>query len=95
MPSNKPNPAGLAREAGRLLELESQVKKFASKLAKSPAFAARFDEAVRKKETKLIKQLAKEGGIEKTVTIEEINPDAKITVKFCWFGACLSVTISW
>ena len=95
MPYNKPNPTRLAKEASHLLELQSQVQKFVSKLAKSKTFAVRFDEAVRNEDTKLIKQLAKEGGITKQIEIEELDSDMMIRIKACGFGVCVTITIRW
>ena len=95
MPSNKPNPTGLAKAASRLLEVQSEVEKFLSKIVKSKDFAVRFDEAVRNEDRKLIKQLAKEGGITKRIEIEELDPDQKVRIRICVLTFCHTFVIGW
>jgi hypothetical protein len=95
------NPTGLMKAAGSTQEAQARaqaaVDALRSSLADSEPFAAQFDEAVMREDKDAILRLIAEAGVPEDieVTIEELDADRSITLKFCIWVVCISLTISW
>jgi hypothetical protein len=68
-----------------------------SRLAESEDFAAQLDEAVMREDRDKILGLIAEAGVsdEIQVSIDELDPDRMLQIKFCVWVICISVTFSW
>ncbi len=103
MPTGKDtlNPGGLMKAARRARDPHARTQSAAnilvSHLAHSERFAAQFDEAVMREDTDQILGLIAEAGVpdDIKVTIEDLDPDRRIEIKFCWFSFCVSISFSW
>jgi hypothetical protein len=103
MPTGKDslNPIGLIKAARRARDPQARTQAAAdallSLLAYSDVFAAQFDEAVARGDKDMILSLVAEAGApdDIEVTIDDLDPDRSITIKYCRWGFCVSVTIEW
>jgi hypothetical protein len=106
MPTDKDslNPGGLMKAARRAQDAQAPTQAAAdvllSLLADSEVFAARFDEAVARRDEKMISSLVAEAGMpdDVEVSIEDLDPDRSITLKICggpfhWY--CIGGSITW
>jgi hypothetical protein len=98
--STKPNPAALARAAGKTAEasavVNGEVRSLLARLAKGDDFTKQFDQAVYKKDTKQLMKLIQQGGIKKSkVTIDSIASDLRFRMTICYLIFCGSIDISW
>jgi hypothetical protein len=80
---NDLNPRGRAEAARELAEVQRQARGFTSRLLRSKTFAAKFDEALMRRNEKAIRGMLQEAGVSGRVSFEEINPDRKISIKLC------------
>jgi hypothetical protein len=106
MPTDKNslNPGGLMKAARRARHAQARTQATAdmllSLLGHSEVFAAQFDEAVARKDKKMILSLVAEAGTpdDIEVTIEDLDPDRSITLKICWgpfHWYCIGGSITW
>jgi hypothetical protein len=93
---NDLNPGGLAEAAQDLAEVQTQARGFTSRLLRSKTFAAKFDEALMRRNEKAIRDMLREAGVSGRVSLEEINPDRKITIKLCGpRGRCITFELEY
>jgi hypothetical protein len=103
MPTGKDslNPGGLMKAARRAQDAQAPTQAAAdvllSVLTDSEKFAAQFDEAVARRDEKMILSLVAEAGTpdDIEVSIDNLDPDRTVTIKFCKWGFCVSVTVEW
>jgi hypothetical protein len=103
MPTDKDslNPGGLmeAARAARDPQARTQtaVEGLLSRLADSEKFAAQFDEAVAHEDKDMILKLIADAGApdDLEVTIEDLDPDRSIEIKYCRWGVCVSIRVEW
>ena len=92
MPTGKDslNPGGLMKAARRARDPQARtqaaVDGILSLLTHSEVFAAQFDEAVAREDKDMILSLVAEAGVPEDieVTINELDPDRFIEIKYCW-----------
>jgi hypothetical protein len=99
MPTGKDslNPGGLMKAARRAGGAQAAADVLLSHLAHSEAFAAQFDEAVMREDKDRILALIAEAGVpdEVEVTIVDLDPDRSLSIRFCVWVFCVTVTFSW
>jgi ribosomal protein L16 Arg81 hydroxylase len=103
MPTGKDsvNPGGLMKVARRTRDAQARVQAAAdalrSHLSHSESFATQFDEAVMREDRGAILGLIAEAGVHEDieVTIEALEADRSITIKFCFWRICITIRFDW
>lgn len=77
--------------------LQSEFENLARQVITSEDLATRIDEAVRNEDSEQVLRTLRQTGLSQDVgvAVDGINADARISLRLCIFGFCLSCDCSW